>query len=186
MFFTTACTLLLFVSSTSASIPHSDLLSKSFSLTKGQHQVNHLRHATSISNLPDAFGKQRSTLLSRVVVPKQNIWHAIDDFTLQVFGKPYLLDWYIADIATDGDPTAATLNGAFSCIDMGKSNADPISWWVANKLERNVNFTSKVGGFKRMDASSAPGSRSDFTRRCLNGRVYQKGRRLCENRNDHL
>lgn len=181
----TACNLLLIFLCSSASTP-SDLGSKSFFLIKGQHQINHLRHATSVSNLPETFGKQGSTLLSRTVIPKQRIWHSIDDFTLQVFRKPHVLDWYIADVATDGDPTAVTLNGAFSCIDMGGGITDPISWWVADRLDRNLNFTSQVGGFKRMDASSAPGPHNDFTQRCLHRRVYQKGRRLCESRGDHM
>lgn len=151
---------------------------------KGETQYNYLRHAVAVSNSGLAYGKYGSTLLGRQVVSRHKIWSTIDDFTQAIYKNPETLDWYVADLGTDGDPRAVTLNAGFSCLDVGNSNSEPISWWVAENLNPETNDTRGVGGINRLPPGTE-GSFNDILARCLSGRTFEKGRRLVEHLGQH-
>ena len=151
---------------------------------KGESQYNYLRHSVAVSNNGETYGKHGSTLLGRHVVSPNRIWSSVDDITKSIFAKPDTLDWYSADVGTDGDPQAVTLNAGFSCIDLGLSSSAPISWWVASGVSKKILVEPGINGMN-IDSAGMHGSFNDIVVQCLEGRKYEPGRRLVEHVDQH-
>lgn len=131
----------------------------------GETQHNVLCHAVAVSDLNTTFGKKGSSLLSRAIVSPRGIWSSIDEFTKEMFKEPSVLDWYIADVGSDGDPRSISLQGMFSCIYRGRNSSEPISWFVATGLSKLLKTEEGPDGFKRSVVGQA--SSDDITEQCL-------------------
>lgn len=149
---------------------------------QGQTPLNILRHTVALSSLPTQFGKSGSLLLSRSVVAPKNIWNAIDPTTAKVLSDPARLDWYVADLSTDGRGTI-TINAGFSCLDLGRSNSVPLTWWASENLTRLIKIYDGPGG--AFLGTAGDGSINDITARCLDGRRFDPNLRLVEHHDQH-
>ncbi|CAN8066010.1 unnamed protein product [Agarophyton chilense] len=161
---------------------------------QGQSVANRLRHGVAVSGLPSQFGKKGSAVLSRLVIPRSQVWNPknLHPFVEHMFRDPSRLDWLVADvISMEREPDLITINGGFSCLDRGKSSSYPLTWWVSENLTELTELKSGPGGAEIQSlngTASSDDSRSsvhDITAQCLTRRMPDPSLRLVEHHGVH-